>query len=159
MFVQLLAAVVAIAAPPIPPPASMQMLMAVHARGVQIYRCDAAAKPKPAWVLDHPEADLYREDGTAFGKHRAGPSWTANDGSSISGDGDTPIYRVERPGTVPWLLLQVAARSGSGILETVEFVERYATAGGAAPASDTCDTAHDGRLDSVPYTADYAFFH
>ena len=37
----------------------------------------------PAWTLKAPDAQLIDKKGKPFGKHFAGPSWQASDGSSI----------------------------------------------------------------------------
>src|SRR4029077_8273332 len=74
--------------PPIPsqlqPPANEQILVRVHAKGDQIYTCKGDAA-QFTWVLKAPEAQLFDKDGKPFGKHFAGPSWEANDGSRVTG--------------------------------------------------------------------------
>lgn len=66
------------------PPANEQLFLQVHAKGDQVYTCknDAA---QFTWTLKAPEAQLFDKDGKPFGKHFAGPSWEANDGSRVSG--------------------------------------------------------------------------
>jgi len=147
----------AIAAPiPLPEPANS--ILAVQAGGVQIYRCDATASPAPKWVLDHPEAALFRDDGSAFGRHTTGPSWIADDGSRIVGDGAAPITVMKQPDSVPWLLLRITMHSGTGILQDARFVERYDTRGGLAPSAETCDLQHSDQRRAVHYSAVYEFF-
>ena len=59
----------------------------VHATGFQIYEC----KPSKAdatrfeWALRGPEAELVDDTGKAAGKHYAGPTWEAPDGSKVVG--------------------------------------------------------------------------
>jgi hypothetical protein len=141
---------------PIPAPSSAEVVFALQAGGVQIYRCDAKGAAGPAWVFDHPEAALFRDDGSAFGRHGAGPSWTATDGSSITADGAAQLSRVARPGTVPWLLLKVTTHGGGGALDGITYVERFDTEGGAPPTAG-CDSDHDGARQAVHYSAVYAF--
>jgi len=61
--------------------------MIVAARGVQIYECrvrkDAGAGYE--WAFVAPEAELFDAKGNAIGRHGAGPTWQATDGSRIVG--------------------------------------------------------------------------
>ena len=66
------------------PPANEQLLLQAHATGDQIYTCKSEAA-QFTWTLKAPDARLFDQDGKAFGKHFAGPSWEANDGSRVSG--------------------------------------------------------------------------
>ena len=54
-------------------------------KGVQIYACKPAAAAY-AWTLKAPEASLSDAKGNVIGKHFAGPSWQANDGSTVVGE-------------------------------------------------------------------------
>ena len=65
------------------PPANEQLLLQVQAKGDQVYTCKNDAG-KVAWVLKAPDAQLFDKDGKPFGKHFAGPSWEASDGSRIT---------------------------------------------------------------------------
>lgn len=101
----LLLALIVGASPPIALPDAATSVARVEAGGVQIYRCSSSPPATPAWTLDHPAATLYAEDGTIFGMHGAGPSWTASDGSSILPTGPTrslascPRERPRSPGS------------------------------------------------------------
>jgi hypothetical protein len=66
------------------PPANEQLLLQVCARGNQIYSCKGDGG-QFTWVLKAPEAQLTDKSGQPFGKHFAGPSWEANDGSRVTG--------------------------------------------------------------------------
>jgi hypothetical protein len=107
--------------------------------------------------LTGPKALLVNDDGSDFGMHGAGPTWTAADGSSIRADGAHPLAVVKRAGAVPGLMLKVVSSNGSGALSGVQFVRRADTEGGAAPATD-CDAAHAGATTAVHYSAVYTFF-
>ena len=123
----------------LPLPENSAIVLAVVGDGVQIYE----SKPNPAggfqWVLKAPEAELKSLSGETLGKHGAGPSWTLNDGSSIVGS-VPPLKNVAIPKSIPWLLVAAKSKSGSGLLEQVDYVMRVATNGGAAPADPPSST-------------------
>jgi hypothetical protein len=133
-------------------------ILEVQAGGVQIYRCAADGQNKTSWVLDHPSATLYRDDGRPFGMHGAGPMWAADDGSSITADGAAPLARVAQPTSVPWLALRVSSHRGTGVLSTARYVERFDTAGGIAPDAAECTSDRIGQMRAVHYSAVYEFF-
>jgi hypothetical protein len=137
------------------PPANEQLLLQVHAKGDQIYTCKADGA-QFAWTLKAPEAQLLDENGQPFGKHFAGPSWEASDGSRITGKAvaNAPSPNAD---SIQWLLVTVASRSGDGVLAHVTSIQRINTKGGKAPASG-CDAAHDGQEYRASYSADYVFF-
>jgi hypothetical protein len=137
------------------PPANEQVLLHVHAKGNQIYSCNVDGS-QSTWTLKGPEAELYGNGGKSFGKHLAGPSWKANDGSQVTGKA---VATMPSPDTnsIPWLLVTVVNRSGAGVLADVTSIQRLNTQGGKAPASG-CDAAHVGRELRVRYSADYVFF-
>ena len=127
-------------------------------KGVQIYECKAtAADPRKFdWSFTAPEADLTNKKGQKIGKHYAGPTWEANDGSKVVGDvlkkADAP-----RTGAVPWLLLKAKTNEGTGKFASVTYIQRVDTDGGLAPACG-CDQAHVKTEVRVPYTANYYFY-
>jgi hypothetical protein len=137
------------------PPASERLLLQVHAKGDQIYTCKVDGA-QFAWMLEAPDAQLFDKSGKAFGKHFAGPSWEANDGSRITGKAvaNTPS---PDPESIPWLLVSVVSHNGEGVLAGVISIQRINTKGGKAPASG-CDAAHVSQKSRVPYSADYVFF-
>jgi hypothetical protein len=137
------------------PPANEQLLLQVHAKGDQIYSCKGDGA-QFTWTLKAPEAQLFDKDGKAFGKHLAGPSWEANDGSHITGKAAANAPSPDAD-SIPWLLVTVVSRSGEGLLAHVTSIQRLNTKGGKAPASG-CDAAHAGQEVRVPYSADYLFF-
>jgi hypothetical protein len=137
------------------PPATEQLLLQVRAKGDQIYSCKGDGA-QFAWTLKAPEAQLFDKDGKPFGKHVAGPSWEANDGSHITGKAAANAPSPDAD-SIPWLLVTVVSRSGEGVLARVTSIQRLNTKGGKAPASG-CDAAHVGQEVRVPYSADYLFF-
>jgi hypothetical protein len=137
------------------PPSSERLVLQVHAKGDQIYVCKDAGSNQFAWTLKAPEAQLFDKDGKPFGKHFAGPTWQASDGSSITGK--AAANATPDPDAIPWLLVTVVSRTGEGALSKVTSIERLNTKGGKAPATG-CDTAHTGQEVRAPYSADYLFF-
>src|SRR6266478_5352206 len=67
----------------IQPPAKEHLLLQVHAKGDQVYTCKSDAA-QFTWTLKAPDAQLFDKHGKPFGKHFAGPSWEANDGSRVT---------------------------------------------------------------------------
>jgi Protein of unknown function (DUF3455) len=133
-----------------------------HARGVQIYRCEAA-EGSFRWIFVAPEAQLFAsaQSTAAVGTHGAGPFWQSQDGSKLVGKvksrADAPAGSA--PGqAIPWLLLTTTSAGSTGALDTTTHIQRINTTGGVAP-SQGCATAADvGQQSRVPYTADYVYF-
>jgi hypothetical protein len=138
------------------PPAGEELLLQVHAKGDQVYTCNAADGGKFAWVLKAPDAQLFDKSGKLFGKHFAGPSWEANDGSRVTGKAAANVPSPD-PSSIPWLLVAVVSRSGAGALARVTSIQRINTKGGSAPSSG-CDAGHAGQEFRASYSADYLFF-
>jgi hypothetical protein len=136
------------------PPTGERVLLQVHAKGDQIYTCKSDGT-QFAWTLKAPDAKLFDKDGRPFGKHFAGPSWEANDGSRVTGK--AVANASPDPDSIPWLLLNTVSHDGSGVLSPVTNIQRLNTKGGKAPASG-CDASHVGQEVRVPYSADYLFF-
>jgi hypothetical protein len=137
------------------PPAGEQELLRVHAQGDQIYTC-APSGAQFSWTLKAPDAQLYDKDGKPFGRHFAGPSWKADDGSQVTGKAAANAPSPDA-NSIPWLLVKVVSRSGDGVMAQVTSIQRINTKGGKAPAGG-CDTTHAGQDLRVPYSADYVFF-
>jgi len=137
------------------PPANEHLLLQVHAKGDQVYTCKADAA-QFTWTLKAPDAQLFDENGKPFGKHFAGPSWEASDGSRVTGKA---VANVPSPdaNSIPWLLVNIVTHEGSGVLSRATTIQRLNTKGGKAPASG-CDAAHVGQEIRTPYSADYLFF-
>src|SRR6266849_2519210 len=82
--------------PQLQPSANEQLLLQVHAKGDQIYVCKSDVA-QFTWTLKAPDAQLFDKDGKPFGKHFAGPSWEANDGSRVLSRATT-IQRLNTKG-------------------------------------------------------------
>lgn len=138
--------------------ADESLAMIVPAKGVQIYECRAGKAQDGAyeWAFVGPEAELFDTRGMKIGRHYAGPSWEAIDGSkivaSVKASADSPVE-----GAIPWLLLGAKSVGPEGAFSHVSSVRRVNTVGGIAPGR-SCFAAAAGTLARVPYTADYYFF-
>ena len=142
----------------IQPPAGATFLTRTYATGSQIYTCKASASDGTyAWAFKAPEAALYDDSCALKGAHGAGPVWEwTPDGSAVKGMkiADAPAPAT---GDIPWLLLKGVENTGEGKFAHVTYVQRVATAGGAAPASG-CDASAVDKEVAVPYTAVYYFW-
>ncbi len=116
--------------------------------GVQTYQCGADGK----YSLLGPTAMLRGREGQ-HAAHYFGPSWQYQDGSVVVGKA---MAKAPRASTIDQLLIQVVQHDGrAGLFSDVAFIQRLATAGGAAPSQ--CDPVHDTAL-AVAYSAIYRFW-
>jgi hypothetical protein len=131
-------------------PAGHKLSSHMYAFGVQIYRWSGSA-----WVFVAPEATLFADAcyGKEVGTHYAGPTWEANDGSTVVGARleDCAPY----PGAIPWLLLRASANTGHGRFARVTYIQRVNTIGGTAPSEVGTFVGQEAR---VPYTTEYLFY-
>lgn len=136
------------------PPAKSPAIEA-FGKGVQIYSCKAS-NGGYAWSLKAPDASLQDAKGNVIGKHFAGPSWQATDGSTVVGE---PLNVSPSPnaGAIAWIVLHAKSHTGDGAMANVQYIVRTRTEGGVAPASG-CDASHAGAEVRVPYSAIYLFF-
>jgi hypothetical protein len=140
------------------PPAEQVLLLTAQGVGAQIYACSSSQDDpnRFSWTLKAPQATLRSRSGKVLGKHYAGPTWEAADGSKVIGEvvakSDAPDARA-----IPWLLLRAKSTSGSGRFATVLSVQRLRTAAGLAPSTG-CDQARAGHEVRVPYSAEYRFY-
>lgn len=123
--------------------------------GAQVYGCTQQGGAY-AWQLKAPDAVLTDSAGRRVGRHFAGPSWQAADGSTVVGEA-LVASPAPRPGAVPWLVIRAKSHAGDGVFAGVAYIVRSMTAGGAAPAAG-CDAAHAGAEVRVDYSATYTFF-
>jgi hypothetical protein len=140
------------------PPADQVLFLETLANGVQIYEC----LPKQGqagvyeWSFRAPEAALTDRGSSPLGKHYAGPTWEALDGSRVLGEA-----RARDPGpdatAIPWLLLTAKGTFGKGVLTQTASIQRLATRGGIAP-TEPCSAANTNQFARVPYTATYYFY-
>jgi hypothetical protein len=138
-------------------PVGEEVVLLAHATGSQIYVCQAGADGKLAWSLKAPEAELHDNTGATIGRHFAGPTWKANDGSEVKGKA---VARVDSPdaNSIPWLLVTVTDHSGDGVLSHVTSIQRIHTKDGQPPPAADCDSSRQNTEHKSSYTADYYFF-
>jgi hypothetical protein len=105
-------------------------------------------------VFVAPEARLADANGTPIGRHYAGPTWEASDGSKVVGVVKAKVDAPD-PRSIPWLLLETHSTGKVGVFAKVTSIQRVATVGGIAPSSG-CGTATIGKQERVPYQAQYA---
>ena len=141
--------------PQLQPPANEQLFLQLHAKGDQIYTCKSEGS-QSTWTLRAPDAQLFDKSEKPFGKHFAGPSWEANDGSRVTGKAIANSPSPD-PDSIPWLLVTIVSHDGTGVLSRATSIQRIHTKGGKAPAS-SCDASRAGEEIRVPYSADYLFY-
>ena len=136
-------------------PGELKAYLAVPAKGVQIYACNKNDAGAFVWAFKGPEAELADTAGKNVGKHYGGPTWEGSDGGKVVG---AVKASAPAPGgnAIPWLLLDIKSRDGSGQFTQAAAILRVSTVGGQAPAGG-CDDAHVGAEQRVPYTATYYF--
>ena len=143
---------------PLRVPADPSPALRTHGVGVQIYRClaDKEDAARFEWQLKAPEADLFDHAGRKVGRHYAGPTWEAKDGSEVMGE---VVARTDSldPSSIAWLLLRAKSTAGRGIFSNVRFIQRLRTVGGNAPAVG-CNPGTAGSEVRVPYSAEYWFY-
>lgn len=140
------------------PPAGQRLSLEAVGIGVQIYEC-RPAKDNPErfeWVFKAPEADLFDKASTRIGRHYAGPTWEANDGSKVIGEIKGRDNGPD-PNAIPWLLLNAKSTSGTGVFDRTLSIQRLRTVGGKAPA-EGCDRTQAGIETRVAYEAGYYFY-
>jgi hypothetical protein len=137
-------------------PAGEAVVVKASADGTQVYECAAGEDAGFAWKLVGPDAVLTDARGEKIGKHYAGPTWEALDGSKVVG---VVKQKADAPaaGAIPWLLLAAKSNEGTGTFGKVTSIQRVDTVGGAAPAGG-CDASKAAARQSVPYKATYYFY-
>jgi hypothetical protein len=123
---------------------------------VQIYECTRKPDSTYEWAFKAPEATLTARSGQHIGKHYAGPTWEAVDGSTMVGE-----VKARDPGptasAIPWLLLAAKSNSGVGTFANGKFVQRVTTVGGIAPTGGCTESTLKNEA-RVPYSASYFFY-
>lgn len=136
------------------PPSGQRLLFQAHGDGDQIYACKATDAGSE-WKLKAPDARLVGPNGTT-GRHFAGPTWEASDGSRVLGK-IAATLTSPNPDSIPWLLLSATGHQGSGIMTDVVTIQRLNTKGGKAPLNG-CNASHAGAEVRIPYQAEYYFY-
>lgn len=140
---------------PLRVPPAEKLAFQAHGVGSQVYSCKSV-EGKYAWTLKGPDAQLLTADGQVVGRHFAGPTWEAEDGSRTQGRLAASVPSPD-PASIPWLRLNATGQSGTGKMSRVTSILRLHTKGGKAPAGG-CDDSHVGAETRIPYEADYYFY-
>jgi hypothetical protein len=136
-------------------PGGQVLVLTAFATGVQNYIC-SEGKSGLEWTFKGPQAELADEKGRSIGKHYAGPTWEASDGSKVTGR-VVASADSESGDAIPQLLLVSTQNSGNGLLAKVKNIQRLQTTGGLAP-KERCRQDELGRLVQSPYKAVYYFY-
>jgi len=139
----------------IKPAAGLSVYVEALATGAQVYVCAKNSAGAWAWTLKAPDAQLLDVEKKPIGKHYGGPTWEGNDGGKVVGAAKASAPAPNDNG-IPWLLLDVKSREGTGLLSQAQAVLRVSTAGGLPPTM-ACDEGHAGEENRAPYTATYLF--
>jgi len=138
-------------------PPGERLALVARARGVQIYECrQAKDADRFEWTFKAPEAELFGDAGEPMGRHYAGPTWEASDGSKVVGEVKAKDAGPD-PHAIPWLLLSARSANGAGLLGRVASIQRVETVGGQAP-TDGCSRERSGAIVRVDYRAKYRFY-
>ena len=86
-------------------PDKLSIFRVVSAKGVQVYTCARNPAGGTGWVLRGPDAQLFDSQNKLVGKHYAGPTWEAGDGSKVVGVVKAKVDAPD-PRAIPWLLLE-----------------------------------------------------
>jgi Protein of unknown function (DUF3455) len=153
---------ISVTAPKVPndfhPPKGFQVLFTARAEGVQIYegKAEPGKTNRFEWAFLGPRADLFDDQGAKIGKHYAGPTWEATDGSKVVAAKKVG-YNAPNPSAVPWLLLQATKWEGKGKFTRVKYIQRVETWAGQPPARKPT-RAKVGKQVEVKYQATYVFY-
>ena len=139
----------------LPAQAAAPTVIVLLGKGAQVYEC-AQTGTGFAWRLKGPDAILTDAAGHRIGHHFAGPSWQADDGSTVTGK-VLVASKATQADAVPWLVLEAETHSGKGLFSAVTYIVRSATIGGGAPAGG-CDSARGGAEARADYSATYILF-
>lgn len=140
--------------PELQPADGGRVIATLRATGVQVYQCKRDQGGRLAWTFRAPEANLYDAYGQPAGKHYAGPTWEATDGSKVTGKVLRQAANARESDSIPLLLLQATSTGGPGLLSTARYVQRLNTQGGVA-LPQACN--QEGIENRMPYRADYVF--
>jgi len=136
-------------------PDKLSILQVISARGAQVYTCGRSPAGATSWVFKAPDAQLFDPQNKVVGTHYAGPTWEDLDGGTVVG-----AVRTSMPApigkAIPWLLLDIKSRQGSGAFAQARAIVRMETTGGIVP-DEGCDEARAGQEVRIPYMAVYVF--
>ncbi|HEV7735176.1 MAG TPA: DUF3455 domain-containing protein [Candidatus Binatia bacterium] len=146
-----------------------------HAVGTQNYVCLPSSGPSPfAWTLFGPQATVFDDHDRQIATHFLSPNpdeagtprarWHSQDSSSVWAVRDASSSDADyvAPGAIPWFRLRVvgtdAGPDGGRRLTETTWLQRINTSGGVAPATGCAQSTDVGKVELIPYAADYVFF-
>ncbi len=139
-------------------PDGHRVTMQTVGKGEILYECREKkdAMGQFEWSFVGPDAVLSDRSGNAVGKYYGPPAtWEANDGSKVTAT--QVAISPAGTGNIPLQLVKANPATGSGAMQGVTYIQRLATQGGTAPASQ-CTMATKGAKETVKYQADYIFW-
>jgi hypothetical protein len=162
--------------PPVPAdiqvPAGNRAFLVGHAEGTQNYMCLPSGNAV-AWKLLGPQATLFDDDWKQISTHFASVNPAEPAGTPLratwqhsrdtSGVWATMIKQVPgAPNAIAWLLLRTfpgyVGKTGGRKLTATTYIQRVNTTGGVMPATGCAVPSDIGKLEVIPYTADYYFY-
>jgi hypothetical protein len=145
-------------------PAGHKVSLETVGIGEITYECRAKANATGQfeWVFVGPDAKLMNRTGATVGKYYGPPAtWEHADASKLTGT--QLAIAPAGAGKIPHQLVKANAATGGmtaqgkGTLMGVSYIQRTATVGGVAPATN-CGGSNVGAKEIVKYQADYIFW-
>ncbi|WP_207936338.1 DUF3455 domain-containing protein [Pseudomonas sp. 51_B] len=139
-------------------PDGHRVLLETVGVGEVTYECrDKSNSPgQTEWTFVGPKAVLNDRAGKQVGEYFGPPAtWQAKDGSKVTGT-QLAVAPADK-GALPYQLVKANPAEGKGAMQGVSYIQRLATRGGVAPASD-CTVQNKGAKQVVQYQADYVFW-
>ncbi|MFJ4387188.1 DUF3455 domain-containing protein [Pseudomonas sp. NPDC089408] len=139
-------------------PDGHRVLLETVGVGQITYECrDKANTPgQTEWTFVGPKAVLNDRAGKQVGDYFGPPAtWQAKDGSKVTGT-QLAVAPADKD-ALPYQLVKANPAEGKGAMQGVSYIQRLATRGGVAPASD-CTAQNKGTKQVVQYQADYVFW-
>ncbi|HIU36976.1 MAG TPA: DUF3455 domain-containing protein [Candidatus Aphodousia faecigallinarum] len=154
-FPILLSACASLQEPSVNPPENATPALRLDASGEQIFRCVHDMKGW-FWRFETPNAYLFNPaTGQAVAKHGYRFSFVHNDGSKIASSRITSI----KPGDGKNLadaLFQVTSPANHGTFVGIRYIQRLNAKGGIPQVK--CTPAREGKLNRVPFEAEFVFW-
>jgi hypothetical protein len=138
-------------------PAGQFVKFMLKAKGDVTYQCQSVTNNTTefAWSQGAPSATLSMANGRSVGRFYGGPTWEADDGSSVTA---RVIASADAgAGNMPLQLLQAVQSEGNARFNTITYIQRLNTRGGLMPSS-VCNASLKGQRELVNYEADYVFY-
>lgn len=138
-------------------PAGQFIKFILTAKGDVTYQCQSVTNNTTqfAWSEGAPSASLTLPNGRSVGRFYGGPTWEADDGSSVTA---RVIASADAgAGNMPLQLLQAVQSVGHARFNDITYIQRLRTQGGLVPRS-ACNVSLKNQRELVSYQADYVFY-